>query len=238
MDTWYLASIIVLFAASLQAATGFGFSVMATPFLLLVFDAHTAIQINIILSLLISLIMVPRIGHTINKPLLARMLKGCLVGAPLGLLVFLYLDPYYLTLIISLLILFLTALLLFKIRTQQSVIKDHAAGGISGILTTSLGMPGPPLLLYFSGTQMDKAALRSTTLAFGLFVYAASLLLQVASGSTRLDIWLTAVSLAPVAIIGIIIGQYLFRYISQAIFTLITYLILGITGTHLLLSTL
>lgn len=37
---------IVSVASILQAGTGFGFSIMDTPFLLLLFDSHDAIQLN------------------------------------------------------------------------------------------------------------------------------------------------------------------------------------------------
>src|SRR5690625_6271974 len=46
--------VIILLASILQTSTGFGFSIMATPFLLLMFEAREAIQINLILSLVIS----------------------------------------------------------------------------------------------------------------------------------------------------------------------------------------
>lgn len=238
METWFVASLIVLIASSLQAATGFGFSVMATPFLLLVFEAHTAIQINIILSLLISVVMVPRIGGAIDRVLLFRLIKGAVAGAPMGLVLFVFLDANVLKLVTSILILFLTGLLILNATIKQGPLKDHAAGGFSGILTASLGMPGPPLLLYLAGARMDKAVLRSTTLAFFLFVYAASLLLQILSGASSSETWLTSLALAPVAGIGIALGQYLFRFINQRIFLLITYSILGVTGTHLLMNSL
>lgn len=238
MEAWFIASLIVLFASSLQAATGFGFSVMATPFLLLVFEAHTAIQVNIILSLLISVVMVPRIGSTIDKLLLFRLIKGAVIGAPIGLGVFVFVDANILKIVTSVLILFLTGLLVFKVTIKQTPLKDNTAGGLSGILTASLGMPGPPLLLYFAGANMDKSVLRSTTLAFFLFIYAASLLLQILSGSSNAVTWLTALALAPVAGLGILLGQLLFRYINQQVFLVITYLILGATGTHLLVNSL
>ncbi len=43
--------IIILVASVLQTSTGFGFSILATPFLLLLFKPIEAIQINLILSL-------------------------------------------------------------------------------------------------------------------------------------------------------------------------------------------
>lgn len=236
MEVWLVASLIVLFASSLQAATGFGFSVMATPFLMLVFEAHIAIQVNIILSLLISLIMVPQITHSIDTRLLVRLVKGAIIGAPIGFGVFVYLSGDKLKLAIGMLILLLTALLIARATIEQSPLRDNTAGGLSGILTMSLGMPGPPLLLYFAGTKMDSATLRCTVLAFFLFVYAASLLLQIISGSLSLQIFLSTLALAPIAGLGSILGQFLFRIIDQRRFRLITFAILAVTGIHLLVE--
>ena len=44
-------SFIILIAAILQTSTGFGFSIFATPFLLLLFTPNEAIQINLIFDL-------------------------------------------------------------------------------------------------------------------------------------------------------------------------------------------
>mgnify|MGYP005758040285 CR=1 FL=1 len=52
-------------------------------------------------------------------------------------------------------------------------------GGLSGLFTTSIGMPGPPLLLYFSGTDTQKEKLRETTLTLFLFIYFVSLVIQM-----------------------------------------------------------
>lgn len=46
--------VIILGASVLQTSTGFGFSILATPFLLLLFSVTDAIQFNLILSLVIS----------------------------------------------------------------------------------------------------------------------------------------------------------------------------------------
>lgn len=72
--------VLVLVASTLQAGTGFGFSIMATPFLFLLFEPHDAIQLNIILSLLISVIMTYKIRSELNKESLIRLIKGSLIG--------------------------------------------------------------------------------------------------------------------------------------------------------------
>src|SRR6056297_2358529 len=74
-----IANIIVVVAALLQACTGFGFSILATPFLLLIFAPSEAIQINIILSILISAVMLPKIRIDIDFELLKKLILGSIL---------------------------------------------------------------------------------------------------------------------------------------------------------------
>ncbi|MGO4889593.1 sulfite exporter TauE/SafE family protein [Anaerobacillus sp. MEB173] len=236
MESILIASMIVLFASMLQACTGFGFSIMATPFLLFIYAPQVAIQINIILSILISIFIVPKIYKEVDRRLLLLLVKGSIIGAPIGIGIYLFLDVQVLKIIISLLILALTLLLILKFTVKQTTGKDLTSGGLSGLLTTSIGMPGPPLLLYFSGARIEKSVLRSTTLTFYLFIYVVALVMQITFGSTNIDIWITSLILLPVTVLGMFLGQRLFRYINQRVFQIITYVILAVTGVHLLVS--
>ncbi|MBD1382411.1 sulfite exporter TauE/SafE family protein [Metabacillus arenae] len=238
MESWIISSLIVLVASILQACTGFGFSIMATPFLFLVYEPQDAIQINIILSLIISIFMVPKIGKEVDKTLLVKLMKGSIIGLPIGLIIFLFLEVRLLKLVISILILLLTLLLMMNLKLKQTKRKDFLAGCFAGTLTTSIGMPGPPLLLYFSGAGTEKAILRSTTLAFYLLIYLISLMMQIFFGGTNLNVWVTSLVLMPITICGIFLGQLLFKWINQRIFQIITYFILGFTGVYLLLENL
>ncbi len=174
---WFL--LIIFIASTLQTSTGFGFSIMATPFLLLLFEPREAVQINLILSLVISLAMLNKIKKDINYGILKRFTAGSTVGLPVGIFIFLILPINMLKLVVSIIILSLTTGLILKFRINQTKGRDLAAGSLSGTLTTSIGMPGPPLLLYFSGTDTEKAVLRATTLAFYLFIYLVSLIIDI-----------------------------------------------------------
>ncbi|WP_206808983.1 sulfite exporter TauE/SafE family protein [Paradesulfitobacterium ferrireducens] len=235
MDYFRLA-VIVLVATTLQVGTGFGFSIMATPFLLLLYDGHDAIQINIILSVVISLVMVFKIRHDADKAMLPQLIKGSIAGIPIGMAFFLILDVRFLKILVSVLILMLTFLLMLKLKIRQSKWKDLLSGGISGFLSTSLGMPGPPLLIYFSGIGMPKERMRSTILSFALVVYFVSFVLQLVLYGTNKTVWLASLSSLPVLAGGTFLGQILFRKLSQRLFTTLTYLILVFTGAYLLIT--
>ncbi|HEX5564510.1 MAG TPA: TSUP family transporter, partial [Sporosarcina sp.] len=71
---------IILLASILQTGTGFGFSIVATPFLLLLFEARDAIQINLLLSLVISLAMYRKVKGDIDMGVMRRFIGGSFIG--------------------------------------------------------------------------------------------------------------------------------------------------------------
>jgi len=238
MEDWILLVVIVLAASLLQTSTGYGFSIIGTPFLFLIYPAHTAIQINIILSLCLSFVMIYNIRKEIDPVLLTRLIKGSILGLVPGIFIYLYVDVQWLKMVVGGLILLLTALLILKLTVRQTVTKDYVTGGISGLLTTSIGVPGPPLLLYFAGVGTRKETLRSTTLAYYLFVYLASLIMQIGLDGTNSETWISAAIALPSLFLGIFLGQFLFKYMNQQVFKMITYVILLFTGFYLLISSL
>lgn len=238
MEDWILLVLIVLVAALLQTSTGYGFSIIGTPFLFLIYPAHTAIQINIILSLCLSFFMIYKIRKDMDPALLTRLIKGSIAGLIPGIFIYLYAEVQWLKMVVGVLILILTALLILKLTVRQTTNKDYITGGISGLLTTSIGVPGPPLLLYFAGVGIRIETLRSTTLAYYLFVYSASLVMQILFDGTNKETWISSVIALPSLFLGIFLGQLLFKRINQKVFKIITYIILLFTGLYLLISSL
>ncbi|MDM8363585.1 sulfite exporter TauE/SafE family protein [Bacillus thuringiensis] len=235
MEIIFIFICIILVASILQTSTGFGFSIMATPFLLMLFLPQEAIQINIILSLIISISLIWKIRMDIDFILLKRLIFGSIVGVPFGIFIFTSININTFKLAISILLLLLTLMLIcnFKIKSTKS--RDFLVGGL---LTTSIGMPGPPLLLYFTGTDTKKEKLRATTLAFYLFIYFISLLTQILFTGTNKTIWESSFYAIPIVFLGLYIGQIIFKWLNQRIFKIFTYILLSCTGMYLLIESL
>lgn len=229
---------IILTASILQTSTGFGFSILATPFLLLLFGVSEAIQINLVLSLIISAALISKIRNDIDFDILKRLIIGSIAGMPIGIAIFVVADMQKLKLGISVIILLLTILLIFSLRIRRTQGRDFLFGGLSGSLTTSIGMPGPPLLLYFSGTGTQKEKLRGTTLAFYLAIYSISLVLQIMFTGTNRTVWVSSAMAIPIVLLGLYLGQRLFHRIDQRTFRYVTYVILLFTGLYLLIENL
>jgi len=179
-----------------------------------------------------------KIRRDIDFGILRRFVGGSVAGLPIGIMVFLLIDINSLKLGVSLLILVLTIMLVLKFRMNQNKRRDLLVGGLSGSFTTSIGMPGPPLLLYFSGTDTKKEKLRGTTLAFYLFIYLVSLIIQVIFAGTNKTIWVSSLWALPLVFAGLYLGQLLFKRINQDAFRIFTYVILFFTGIYLLIESL
>lgn len=236
MGTMFVFAIIILLASILQVSTGFGFSIMATPFLLLIFLPNEAIQINIVLSLIISASLIWKIRKDIEFNLLKRVIVGSIVGVPFGVIIFMTMDIDALKLGLGVLLLVLTVLLMFNFKLKPTPLRDLIVGCLSGVLTTSIGMPGPPLLLYFTGTATEKEKLRATTLAFYLFIYFISLLSQITFSGTNRTVWESSLIAIPIVFIGLFIGQMVFKRLNQRVFKVFTYVLLMGTGIYLLVG--
>jgi uncharacterized membrane protein YfcA len=167
-----------------------------------------------------------------------ELVWGSLLGLPLGILAFLSLSIRDIKLGLALAILAVTAMLTTRVRIVRTAMRDRAVGFLTGFFGTSVGVPGPPLLAYMTGTAAAKALVRSTTLAFYLVVYGAAILLQaVTLGIGRHLLSLSGLML-PALGIGVLFGQKVFTHLTPAGFRILQYGILMGTGGYLLVSVL
>lgn len=218
--SWLIAAAIVCLAATLQGVTGFGFALISVPLLLLVYDPHMAVGINIIISFVSLFLLTLSVRKAIQRSLVKNLFLGSIPGIPLGAYVFLHFNLQELKLSIGLVTALCSLLLLSGVTIKKATGRywEGFTGSISGFLTGSVGMPGPPIILFLSNQQLPKDHFRATTAAYFTLAYPASLLLLALLGAIDGHIAITALSLTPFAILGGQLGCRLFPLIPQAQF--------------------
>src|SRR5690606_2864357 len=102
------------------------------------FLPQEAIQINIILSLLISMLLIRKIKKDIDVKILKRFIIGSTAGVPFGIVLFMSINIEAFKLGVGCLLLLLTLLLMFKCKVKATPVRDFIVGGLSGLLTTSI----------------------------------------------------------------------------------------------------
>lgn len=241
MHELFIINLIVFFAAALQAITGFGFAVIATPLFLLIMNSTEAISISIFLSLFMSAIMLPPLWQTINWQLFKRLIIGSILGAPFGLWLLMALPIETIKFFVAALLVFfvINVLITKKVVVLLGRLKylcEMATGLISGILTASLGMPGAPLAMYFSKTNAPKEQVRSTALAFYVGIYIVSIIMQAFAGQIASHSVISFFYLLPAAIAGTFCGYKLFSKVNQRYFRILVNSIMFYTGIYMFWS--
>ncbi len=226
---------------------GFGFTLLAVSFFLLILQSATAIQLLIVLNLVISLWVVRDMWRNVPRDLWIKLVAGAVIGFPAGLVLFHYASVDQLKVVVAATIVVFVPLLAFRHRS----VPEHAAsppihrpsssvgvGILAGAMTTSVGMPGPALVLYLTALGADKDAIRAISLTFFAVTYAAALLLQALTFGVEGEVWMMAVVLVPVAGIGAQLGHWLSHRVTESTFRRAVLLLLGATGVYTLITTL
>lgn len=233
MDTLFTFSVIFV-AALVQASTGFGFAIMSVPLLLLLYDAHYAVSLANLLSLVSAVSMLPKVRNSINRDILKRWFVGSLMGLPLGGFLFYFVAIAWLKILIAITIVVFTLMLILHVTLPLG--SGRRIGAISGLMTSSIGMPGPPIVLYLASKNAEKGAFRATSIAYYCLVYPIGLLIQFFTGHFSTDLIYTGVLMIPAVFLGQAIGSIVHHKINHQWFVRITYALLLATAVNVLIQ--
>lgn len=250
-----LAPLLVLAAASLagaaiQAATGFGFAIVAAPFFLGLLNSSSAITVLVLLHIVQTAIMVPGLWREAPRRLLVLLVAGGLVGCLIGLAVFRYLDVKALKLAIGAAIIVATALLVLRESGALSRLvhpprdgRPHVWPGVttgiaSGLMTSILVMPGPPLMLLMAAEPHPKAETRALSLTFFGLCYVFVSSLHAATGLLDKGVLALVAVLAPAVWLGTVLGTRASVHFTEARFRVAVLALLVLSGIGALASAL
>ncbi len=209
----------LLLAVALQAATGFGFALLAGPSLYSVMAPTKAVALLLILGLCVNVLVLggERRRLAVDWAGLRPAMLAALPGLPIGALLVRVLPADALRIAIGVIV---CALVAHRLWRRSPVARPAAgrataavAGLSAGILTTSTTTNGPPLALWLGGRGLAPAVVRDTVSAAFLMLDVVGLVVVLAVvGPHRAlaeAVWLPA--LVPVVIAGHLAGSWAFR---------------------------
>ena len=261
MDTTTLALLAfgAVGGAVVQAATGFGFAIVAAPVFLAAMNSHAALQVLVVIHLVQTVMMLPGVWSMVPMRLFKALVVGAAIGSPIGLVAFMSLDVRSLKLTVGVLILLFTALLIAReagwlARLMPAGRGDSAAGddmasapppplayvtgAISGAMTSLLVMPGPPLMLYLAGTPLPHLRARALAVTFFGLCYLFVTALNTFWAGMGEGVWWLALGLVPAVYLGTLAGQRIARRVTQGSFRIAVFALLVLSGAGAILSAL
>src|SRR4051812_3326749 len=203
----------VVAGAMLQAATGFGFSLVAAPLLFAAIEPEPAIVLLLVLGLEVNLLT---LATERRRPRPLRdstmiMLVWAVPGALLGVAVLRSLSADALQVAVTLGVVGTLA----ARRIRRAHLPAWAAGLAAGALTTSTSTNGPPMLLHLLGRGVAPEQVRDTLTVCFVALAAIGAGALIATGDPELpDATLTA-ALVPAVAAGHLVGRRGFARLSQ-----------------------
>ncbi|MEA2408832.1 MAG: uncharacterized protein QOE69_2951 [Thermoleophilaceae bacterium] len=222
-----LAVLAALAGAAVQSASGLGFALVLSPVLFAVLEPAEAVTAVLLLGMVLcSLVLVESRGVATHG--LGRLLVPAVPGLGLGLLVITALSKESLQVGVGVAVIAAAA---WQLRHRAPIrVPAVAAGFLSGALTTSISVNGPPLALWLESERVPPEVFRTTLAAAFLILDVAGVALIVSSqGLDTIDLGVLAPLLAAV-VAGYALGAVAFRRLDPDRFSAVVLVVVICTG--------
>jgi uncharacterized membrane protein YfcA len=225
-------TIVVALAATVQLSAGFGFGLAAVPLLSIVLDAHDAVVVALTLATFTNGYQAWTGRRDADRGVAGRLLAGAAVGLPVGLIVFLRVDDRVLGAIIGVAVLVAVVVIALGLDLRHAGPGLDVAGGVlSGAMTMSAGVNGPPLVFVLQARHFDPLRFRATITSVFFVLDVVSVVVFSATGDLDAEV-LTAVAAAlPGLAVGAAAGVALRRHLDARRFRILVLSLLTVAGT-------
>jgi len=222
-----LAALAAFAGAAVQSASGLGFALFLSPALFAVMEPEEAVTAVLLLGAALCVLVLVE-SHRIATHGLARLLIPAVPGLGVGVLVLAALSKESLQVGVGAAVIAAAA---WQLRQRSAVpIPAVVAGFLSGVLTTSISVNGPPLALWLESERVAPPRFRATlAAAFLLLDLAGVALILAKEGADTVDLGRLGPLLACV-VAGYVLGAVGFRRLDAERFSAAVLVIVVCTG--------
>ncbi len=202
----------IFIASVIRGFTGFGSSLMWVPSLSLVLPPVAVVPITFLLEAAASMHLLNSVRRQSDWPSLRRIWLGAAVGVPVGLYVLSVVPADVTRAAVALTVIAAAGLLWRGVRLKAAFngAQVTLVGGAAGLLTGSVGIPGPPVFLYFLSAPLDIAVSRASIITFLLGAGVLGSGFAAVQGLLGVDALVRAAMLLPLVLGGNYLGAHAF----------------------------
>ncbi|MBA6413430.1 sulfite exporter TauE/SafE family protein [Parahaliea sp. F7430] len=233
---WLLAITGVLLTGISKSGFAGGAGVVAVPLLSLVMPVQQAAALMLPLLLIMDMKTVRLYWSTVNLREVRDIGLAALLGIALAGTAMASLSSTSLQWILALFC------IVFASWQQLTPLLGKLPGAafiwgtLSGISSTLLHAGGPPISIYFLSKGTSKKVWLAQAAVFFALMNVVKLIPYSMNNVWRLEFFVLDLILLPLAIAGVYLGHKIQAHLNEAVFTLCCRILLGITGTLLLLK--
>ena len=230
--------LVLVVAEIVYVSFGFGAGLVAVGLSAAIHPEVKDIAVILLLiNLPVEILVIRRSWAKIQWSTVLMICLGVVFGVPLGTWILSIGKPtIVLTVLGSVLVFagisFLCIPLHFRVRWRRW--SAPPTGLISGILGGLFGVGGPPVIIYYQLSGVDKAVFRGSLMAIFLLIALVRVPSYIISGLiTNMRLW-SALAVAPAVVVGAFIGSRIHIQLAEEKFRRIASVVLVVIGMLLL----
>lgn len=243
-DVWFYAAAVpaVLIAGVSKGGFGGGLGVIAVPLMALFIPPVQAAAIMLPILILMDFLGLWAYRDGWDRSALALIVPAACIGIAVGTFTFELLDAASIRLIIGVIAIWFSGhYFARKIwggtqpePSSASLAKGGFWGAVAGFTSFVAHAGGPPINVYLLPLRLDKTVYQATTVVFFTAVNLVKLPPYAWLGQLSAENLTSSLILAPLAPIGLFLGVWLHKRVSDAFFYGACYLFVFFTGFKLI----
>ncbi|MEM8572005.1 MAG: sulfite exporter TauE/SafE family protein [Pseudomonadota bacterium] len=236
-----VAGIVVVIVGISKSGFAGGLGVIAVPVMTLYVSPQMALAIQMPLLILMDFANGWRYWKSWSRPVVMALLPGAFLGLAAGAALFNVFDGVVLKALIGLMAVFMAAQFFLggakngeqKIWRRPFIILAGFVSGFAGIVAHA---GGPAVKGYLLSQNMDKTTFVGTNSMFFLFLNLVKGVIYGAMSQYTAETLQISLMLIPFLVLGVFLGFRLHKLISQRVFQILAFSLLGLAGVRLLVD--
>ena len=208
-----LAIGVIFVATVVRGYSGFGFAMIGVAGISLTAPPDVAVPTVLILEVIVGLLLLPPVWQQIEWRPVLTLLVGALVLTPVGAVILIRIPADIARVGIAIVIALAVILLLRSKGTRPAPgdAETVGIGGIAGVLNGAFGISGPPIALFFLGTERGAHVSRASMMACFLALDLVAVASFGVGGLINRDVLVTVLFCLPALAIGSWVGHRMFH---------------------------
>ena len=235
---WICAVIAVLLTGISKGGFG-GVALLAVPLLAMTISPIRAAGIMLPIMILMDVFSVYAFRKHYDAALLKLMLPGAIGGIIIGGLVSGFVNERFVLICVGVIALSFSLYSVFKPKGKEDFIKNNPPVGVlasmaAGFTSFIAHAGAPPYQVYVIPQGLEKRVYAGTAVIFFAIMNAIKLVPYFMLGQFDQANLMTSLTLAPLAPVGVLLGVWMLKRISQEAFYKFLYAVVFIVGIKLL----
>ncbi len=222
----------LLLAGLVQGLTGFGFALVCVPVLALFISPKTVAPMIATYGVVTNAMIIYHAREHVQPRHIWPLALAGVVGVPFGARLLVVLSPDTLRLLIGVTVTTLAALMAWGVRfeVKRERLAFAPVGFASGLLSGSIAVGGPPVILFFTNQGIPRPVFRANIAVFFLSISLTAVVSFAVAGLFSGEVLGYGAWFVPGLLLGVMVGSRLTHRLPEGLFRAIALIVVATGG--------